>query len=101
MGSFFKGLAHYVAEDGDLDREANPVLKLAVESAQRVLNQCPEEKLSHLILATSGPDHLAPSLGQELRRQLKIVDCLTIDIGDNAMKSGQRQRCNADIYQCS
>jgi 3-oxoacyl-[acyl-carrier-protein] synthase III len=49
------------------------VLDLASKSIDKLLNQNGTEKISHLIVATTCPDSVAPSLGQEINQKYNPV----------------------------
>ena len=49
------------------------VLDLASRSIDNVLNQNGTEKISHLVVATTCPDSMAPSLGQEINQKYNPV----------------------------
>lgn len=74
-------MASYTPMVGDDSDRRGIVLDLAVSVCDRsfTLYGRPTD-ITHLLVVTSGPDRLAPSLAQELRRKVNIPDCLTIDI---------------------
>ena len=67
---------------GSLPEQAGQVLTLAEKSVRPLVAKGLPEKLSHLIVATTCPDTLAPSLGQTLIEKFNtpLSGCHSIDI---------------------
>ena len=77
MHSYFEYSA-----DGDLPERPRQVLALAEKSIQPFIKEGLPTNLRHLIVATSCPDMLAPSVGQMIIEQFNghFSNCQTIDI---------------------
>lgn len=82
MGVTLKEMHSYCefADGRDLPEIRRQVLALAVASARPLIEQ--QKKIGHLIVATSCPDSLAPSIGQMLKEQFhdQLSDTHAIDI---------------------
>lgn len=83
MGATFRKMCSYYeyATEGDLPEVPRQVLSLAVKSLQPLLKE-PAQKIGHLIVATSCPDSLAPSVSQMLKEHFseQLADTHAIDI---------------------
>jgi 3-oxoacyl-[acyl-carrier-protein] synthase III len=84
MGTIFRNLSAYseYSTTTDLPEQPRQVLLLAEKSIQSLIGSGLPGNISHLIVATTCPDSIAPSLGQTIVEKFSDVlsDCHTIDI---------------------
>jgi 3-oxoacyl-[acyl-carrier-protein] synthase III len=84
MGTIFTGMDGYseFSEKGDLSERPGQVLHLAEKSLKSLIDAGLPVNISHLIVATTCPDSLAPSLGQTIVERFSHVfsNCHAIDI---------------------
>lgn len=84
MGAVLKRMHSYFeySNGSDLPEMPGQVLDLAAKSVQPFIEEGLPPNLRHLIVATSCPDHLAPSVGQMLTEQFNghFSTCQTIDV---------------------
>jgi 3-oxoacyl-[acyl-carrier-protein] synthase III len=84
MGTFFRNISAYseYSTTNDLPEQPRQVLQLAEKSIRSLIESGLPGNISHLIVATTCPDSIAPSLGQTINEKFSdfLSDCHTIDI---------------------
>jgi 3-oxoacyl-[acyl-carrier-protein] synthase III len=84
MGTIFEKMDGYYefSDKHDLPEESRQVLHLAEKPLRSLVDSGLPENISHLIVATTCPDSIAPSLGQTIVEQFSssFSDCHSIDI---------------------
>jgi 3-oxoacyl-[acyl-carrier-protein] synthase III len=84
MGTIFRNISAYseYSTTSDLPEQPRQVLYLAEKSIQSLIESGLPGNISHLIVATTCPDSIAPSLGQTINEKFSdfLSDCHTIDI---------------------
>lgn len=99
MGVRFIDIETYVRSDS-----SPPIVNLvdlALKSCEPLIHRNRDKKFSHIICATSGPDKLAPSFSQELRRSLGLREGQGLDLiqgcagGCSALLLGSRLAASA------
>lgn len=84
MGVIISKSESYFEYNGGNDVPERPrqVFSLAQKTVQALLSRGVPEKISHLVVATTCPDMLSPSLGQMLHEQFhsELFDTYTIDL---------------------
>lgn len=84
MGTIFRSIFSYseYSNSTDLPEQPKQVLHLAEKSIGSLIQTGLPDNLSHLIVATTCPDSIAPSLGQTIIEKYSDVlsDCHAIDI---------------------
>lgn len=84
MGTIFRKISAYseYSDTNDLPEQPRQVLQLADKSIRSVVESGLPDNLSHLIVATTCPDSIAPSLGQTIVEKYShlLSDCHAIDI---------------------
>jgi len=84
MGTFFHNMDAYseYSNKNDLPEQSRQVLHLAEKPVRSLIESGLPENLSHLIVATTCPDSIAPSLGQSIIEKFSdsLSGCHAIDI---------------------
>lgn len=84
MGTIFRTIFSYseYSDKHDLPEQPRQVLHLAGKSIQSLVDSGLPDNISHLVVATTCPDSIAPSLGQTIVENYSdlLSDCHTIDI---------------------
>jgi 3-oxoacyl-[acyl-carrier-protein] synthase III len=84
MGTIFRNIFAYseYSNKAELPEQPRQVLHLAEKPVRSIIEAGLPDDLSHLIVATTCPDTIAPSLGQTINEKFSDVftDCHTIDI---------------------
>lgn len=84
MGVVFAKLNAYseFSETADMNESPRQVLSLSEKSLQILLESSLPAKVTHMVVATTCPDSMAPSLGQTIMEKFnsQLVGCHAIDI---------------------
>jgi 3-oxoacyl-[acyl-carrier-protein] synthase III len=84
MGVVFAKLNAYseFSETADMNESPRQVLSLSEKSLRILLESSLPAKVTHMVVATTCPDSMAPSLGQTIMEKFnsQLVGCHTIDI---------------------
>lgn len=84
MGTIFRNISAYseYSNINDLPEQPRQVLYLAGKAVQSLVESGLPDNISHLVVATTCPDSIAPSLGQTIVEKFSdlLSDCHTIDI---------------------
>ena len=84
MGTIFRNIFAYseYSNTTELPEQPRQVLHLAEKPIRSLIESGLPDNLSHLIVATTCPDRIAPSLGQTIIEKFSdlLSDCHTIDI---------------------
>jgi 3-oxoacyl-[acyl-carrier-protein] synthase III len=84
MGTVFRNIFAYseYSTTNDLPEQPRQVLHLAAKSIRPLIEAGLPDNISHLVVATTCPDSIAPSLGQTIVEKFsnRLSDCHTIDI---------------------